>query len=185
MNYQSIPLSQLLTEYKELNTESLYRPVAVGRYGIRTRESIYKKELSKDYSKNKVIEKDTLTIGMGSKQIDVGILSENNRYSVSPAYHTFRISSVDSDYLRYCLEYRNQDMSERYMIASARQGKTIDFKRWLTYQIPVYDKDAQLDIVYELDTIHETIDKLSESLNSFDELIKSRFMCQEVAAWIQ
>ena len=44
------PLSEYLTEYKELNVDNLYRPVAVGRYGIRTRESIYSKELAADYS---------------------------------------------------------------------------------------------------------------------------------------
>ena len=180
MDIKHIPLNDILKEYKEINTQSLYKPVAVGRYGIRTRESIYKKQLAKDYSKNKVISKDTLTVGMVSKQIDIGVLSENNKYSVSPAYHTFYINNVDSDYLRYCLEYRNNDMSERYMIASARQGKTIDFKRWLTYKIPVYESKKQLDIVYELDTIHEAIDMLTSKLSMLDELVKSRFMCQEV-----
>ena len=109
-------LDEFLTEYKEKNVDNLYKPVAVGRYGIRKREDIYSKELAKDYSKNKLIFKNTLTIGMGSKQIDIGILSDNETYSVSPAYHTFRINGIDSDYLRYCLETRNPDMSERYMI---------------------------------------------------------------------
>lgn len=175
MDIKHIPLNDILKEYKEINSNSLYKPVAVGRYGIRTRESIYKKELAKDYSKNKVISKDTLTIGMGSKQIDIGILSENNKYSVSPAYHTFNIENIDSDYLRYCLQYWNNDMSERYMIASSRQGKTIDFKRWLTYEIPVYKRKMQIDIVYELDIIHEAIDKLCSKLSMLVELIKSRF----------
>ena len=86
------PLSRFLAEYKELNTDNKYRPVAVGRYGIRSRESIYSKELAKDYSKNKLIYKGTLTVGMGSVKMDIGILSDNEVYSVSPAYHTYRIS---------------------------------------------------------------------------------------------
>ena len=180
MKYKIIPLNNILKEYKELNMDSQFKPVAVGRYGIRRREDIYKKELAKDYSKNKVIYKDTLTIGMGSKQIDIGILSENCKYSVSPAYHTFKIENIDSDYLRYCLNYLNDDMSERYMIASARQGKTIDFKRWLEYGIPVYEHSKQLDIVSELDSISEIIEGLKTNLNTFNQLIKSRFMCQEV-----
>jgi type I restriction enzyme S subunit len=75
--------------------------VAVGRYGIRTRESIYSKELAKDYSKNKVIGKNTLTVGMGSVQIDIGILTDDVKYSVSPAYHTYTITGINPDYLRY------------------------------------------------------------------------------------
>ena len=69
----NVKLGEILSEYKEKNTDNKYKPVAVGRYGIRTRESIYSKELAKDYSKNKVIYKDTLTVGMGSTQIDIGI----------------------------------------------------------------------------------------------------------------
>lgn len=79
-----MPLTQFLTEYTERNVTNEYRPVAVGRYGIRTRESIYSKELAADYSKNKLIYKDTLTVGMGSVQIDIGVLTDDVVYSVRP-----------------------------------------------------------------------------------------------------
>lgn len=59
-------LGDVIKEYKEKNTDNKYKPVAVGRYGIRKREDIYSKELAKDYSKNKLIYKNTLTVGMGS-----------------------------------------------------------------------------------------------------------------------
>lgn len=93
MHTDHLPLSSFLTEYKKLNSEGLYRPVAIGKYGIRTRESIYSKELAKDYSGNKLIWQGTLTVGMGAKQIDIGILSEDVLYSVSPAYHTYEIKN--------------------------------------------------------------------------------------------
>lgn len=114
-----MPLHGFLSEYTERNINNEYKPIAVGRYGIRTRESIYSKELAKDYSKNKLIFKDTLTIGMGSVQIDIGILSEDETYSVSPAYHTYRINGINPDYLRYCLECWNQDMFIRYVKKAA------------------------------------------------------------------
>ena len=63
-------LNQLIEQYTDKNNDNLYEPVAVGKYGIRKRTDIYMKELSDDYSRNKVIYKDTMTIGMGSKQID-------------------------------------------------------------------------------------------------------------------
>lgn len=171
---QFYPLSAFLTEYSEKNDGNKYRPVAVGRYGIRPRESIYSKELAKDYSKNKLIHKNTLTVGMGSVQIDIGILTEDITYSVSPAYHTYRITGIDATYLRYCLECRNQDMFARFVKRGSRQGKTIDLKRWLTYEIPVYDMVRQAEIVDRLDRILGLIEKRREQLLQLDQLVKSR-----------
>ena len=170
------PLSEYLTEYKELNTDNKYRPVAVGRYGIRTRESIYSKELAKDYSKNKLIYKGTLTVGMGSVQMDIGILSDDTVYSVSPAYHTYRIAGIDYDYLRYCLQCRNMDMFARYMKRGSRQGKSIDLSRWITYEIPVYPAKTQAEMVVRLDTVQRIIDARRQELASLDDLIKARFV---------
>ena len=166
-------LDSFLTEYKEKNEGNKYRPVAVGRYGIRTRESIYSKELAKDYSKNKLIFKNTLTVGMGSTQIDIGVLSED---AVSPAYHTYRIHDINSDYLRYCLECRNQDMFVRYVKRGSRQGKSIDLKRWITYKIPVYPESVQAEIVKRLDSVKAILSLREQELNALDDLIKARFV---------
>ena len=171
-----VKLSSFLSEYTVRNTENKYRPVAVGRYGIRTRESIYSKELAKDYSKNKVIGKNTLTVGMGSVQIDIGILTDDVKYSVSPAYHTYTITEINPDYLRYCLECRNQDMFERYVKRGSRQGKTIDLGRWLTYEIPVCSEVNQQEIVSQLDFVESLITDRQEQLTKLDELVKSRFI---------
>ena len=173
---QFIPLKNYISEYKELNTTGEFAPVAVGRYGIRTRESIYSKELAKDYSKNKLIFKDTLTVGMGSVQIDIGILTDDVTYSVSPAYHTYRISGIDSDYLRYCLQCRNKDMFLRYVKRGSRQGKSIDLKRWLTYEIPVYSDVQQNEIVKNLKISEKIIEKRKLQLKYLDDLISGRFV---------
>ena len=169
-------LGNFITEYTERNSDNKFRPVAVGRYGIRTRESIYSKELAKDYSKNKLIFKNTLTVGMGSVQIDIGVLTDDVTYSVSPAYHTYMILGVDSTYLKYCLECRNQDMFQRFVKRGSRQGKTIDLKRWLDYEIPVYDLDVQLEIVDRIERAKEIIYLRQQELNKLDDLIKARFV---------
>ena len=174
MRYQ--PLSEFLTEYTLRNDNNQYKPVAVGRYGIRTRDSIYSKELAKDYSKNKVIYKNTLTVGMGSVQIDIGILTEDIKYSVSPAYHTYEIHDINPTYLRYCLECRNQDMFTRFVKRGSRQGKSIDLKRWLTYAIPVIDEQEQAEIVSVLDRVSMQISNRHEQLELFEQLVKSRFI---------
>ena len=173
---QFIPLKNYISEYKELNSTGEFAPVAVGRYGIRTRESIYSKELAKDYSKNKLIFKDTLTVGMGSVQIDISILTDDVTYSVSPAYHTYRISGIDSDYLRYCLQCRNKDMFLRYVKRGSRQGKSIDLKRWLTYEIPVYSDVQQNEIVKNLKISEKIIEKRKLQLKYLEDLISGRFV---------
>ena len=170
------PLKKYLTEYKELNGENKYRPVAVGRFGIRDRESIYSKELAKDYLKNKLIYKGTLTLGMGSVQMDIGILSEDVIYSVSPAYHTYKISDIDYDYLRYCLQYRNMDMFIRFMKRGSRQGKSIDLERWIEYEIPVYPLDIQFEIVRRLNNVQNVINLRQKELINMNTLIKARFV---------
>ena len=175
-NREFIPLQYFLTEYNERNKENIYRPVAVGRYGIRSRESIYSKELANDYSKNKLIHKNTLTVGMGSTQIDIGILTEEVTYSVSPAYHTYNITNINCSYLRYCLQCRNSDMFLRYVKRGSRQGKTIDLKRWLTYEIPVYNNDDQAFIVSTLDKLQSIISHRKQQLAKLDELVKGRFV---------
>lgn len=173
---QLCTLGTFLTEYKEKNKENKYKPVAVGRYGIRKRESIYSKELAKDYSKNKLIFKNTLTVGMGSTQIDIGILTDDIICAVSPAYHTYRVNGINATYLRYCLECRNQDMFVRFVKRGSRQGKTIDLKRWLKYEIPVWNAEMQIEIANKLDYVSNLIIARNEQIALFDELVKSRFI---------
>ena len=173
---ECIELSKFITEYKQKNEKNEFKPVAVGKYGIRTRESIYSKELAKDYSKNKIIFKNTLTVGMGSRQIDIGILTDDVIYSVSPAYHTYKISGINADYLRYCLMCRNEDMFKRFVKRGSRQGKSIDLKRWLEYEIPVYDVRDQEKIVLKLNKVTNVISMRRQQLQKLDELIQARFV---------
>lgn len=120
--------------------------MAVGKYGIRKRENIYSKELSTDYSKNKVIRKDTLIIGMGSTQIDIGILTSDDCYCVSPAYTTYRIRGIDSFYLQEYLIDLNTLLSVRYMITSARQGKAVNKEALMQHLLTVHSLEQQEQI---------------------------------------
>lgn len=180
-NIKKYALNEFLTEYKELNTDNKYRPVAVGRYGIRKRESIYSKELAKDYSKNKLIHKGTLTVGMGSKQIDIGILIEDEIFAVSPAYHTYEIQGIRCKYLEYCLRSKNIEMFSLYAKRGSRQGKSIDLKRWLTYKIPVYSEKDQIVIEENLNKINYVIELRRKQIDLLDELVKARFIGIEIS----
>lgn len=171
-------LLDLLTEYKETNKDSLYEPVAVGKYGIRKRNEIYKKELSDDYSKNKVIRNNTLIVGMGSSQIDIGVLSEDEIYSVSPAYHTYRINVqvVSSDYLDLLFKANNANYFKKYSIATARQGKKIDLKSLLNEMVDIPSFEKQDIIVGKIFDINELIRIEEKSLSLLEEMTKSRFV---------
>lgn len=175
MNYK---LNELLTPYKEINRDSLFEPVAIGKYGIRKRREIYKKELSNDYSKNKVIRKNTLSIGLGSNQIDVGVLTTDEIYSVSPAYNTFKIDTqkVCAKYLELSMKYNNSYFFKKHSIATARQGKKVDMVGLLGESINIPNIDNQLDVIKKVTSIEDKIQKEKEQLNYFNELIKSRFI---------
>ena len=171
-----VKLGDLIEEYSERNVGNKYKPVAVGKYGIRTRESIYSKELAKDYSKNKLIHKGTLTVGMGSSQIDIGILRDDGTYSVSPAYHTYKIKITNYDYLDYLLAANNNRMFSIYANRGSRQGKTLDLKRWLTDELYLHDEKDQKIIVQTLNTIKRLISQKEVELVKLDNLIKARFV---------
>lgn len=170
-------LNRILTKYSEKNTNN-YEPVAVGRYGIRKRSDIYKKELSNDYLKNKVIFQNVLIIGMGSVQIDVGVLKENLYYSVSPAYHTFKINTsiVLSEYLELLFLAKNSYYTKLYMIASARQGKKVDVEGLLNEIVEIPNLIKQQEIIDKINKINKLTRNYENQLQLLDEIIKSRFV---------
>ena len=145
-NVKNACLKNYLVEYSQKNSNNNLRLASIGKYGIRMRNEIYSKELSNDYSKNKVIFKDTLSIGMGSSQIDIGILSKDEQYCISPAYTTYKIVDINSDYLNEYLIYLNPLLSKKYMITGVRQGKSVNKTELLNHVIKVHSKVEQQKI---------------------------------------
>ena len=174
--WKRVKLGDLLEEYCERNTNNEYTAVAIGKYGIRKREDIYTKELSKDISKNKIIMKNTLTIGMGSNQIDIGILTDDCKFCVSPAYTTYKIKKCNSKFLEYYMEYLNPKLSDLFMIVSARQGKSVDKEGLLKYEVMLPPIGEQEKIVEILKTIDSIIEKYKSLLEEKNKFIKSQFV---------
>ena len=173
-------LGSFLSEYSEKNTANNLQSVAVGKYGIRKREDIYSKELSADYSKNKVIGKDTLIIGMGSTQIDIGILVDDERYCVSPAYTTYHIIGINSFYLQEYLIELNPLLSVRYMITSARQGKAVNKDDLLRHVLTVHSTDEQAQISMQFKSLYKRLQIEKEMLSALQRqkafLLKAMFI---------
>ena len=163
-NSKEYELGSFLSEYSKKNIENNLISVSVGKYGIRRRDEIYSKELSDDYSKNKVIEKDSLIIGMGSTQIDIGILSKDEKYCVSPAYTTYKISGINSDYLREYLIHLNSLLSKRYMVIGARQGKSVNKSELMQHVLLVHNIEKQLQVVDIFNAFYDKLQKEKDIL---------------------
>ena len=166
-------LGDILKEYSDRDNSSLNEVVSVGKYGIRKRDEIYSKELSKDISKNKVIYQNTLSIGMGSTQIDIGILLEDKTYAVSPAYSTFRIINIDAFYLKQLLLLLNKELSSQYMITGARQGKSVNKNELLNHIIMLPSFAEQTKIANFLSSIDSKIEQVQKQLASTKEFKKA------------
>ena len=120
---------------------------------------------------------------MGSTQIDFGVLTENEIYSVSPAYHTFKINTsiINSKYFEYLLQAKNKRYTQKYMIASARQGKTVNLKDLMKESIEIPSFDEQELIIERIALIGKLMKNGENELNLLNELIKSRFVRQEAS----
>jgi len=168
-------LGELVEEYTKKNDEE-YQPVAIGIYGIRKRVDIFSKSLTNNIRVNKVIFKNTLTFGLGTKQIVFGILLDNQYYSVSPAYKTFKIFSkqIVPSFLNYLLILENKKLSSKYMIISSRQGKSVNIKELLQHKfiIPPTLKEQE-KIADVLSTLDKEIDLLKLELEEYKKLKKS------------
>jgi type I restriction enzyme S subunit len=173
-------LGSFLEEYSEKNVANNLQSVAVGKYGIRKREEIYSKELSADYSKNKVIRKNTLIIGMGSTQIDIGILTTDDCYCVSPAYTTYRIRGVNSFYLQEYLIELNPLLSVRYMITSARQGKAVNKEDLMKHLMTIHSENEQKEICQCFENLYSRLQIEKEMLSALQKqkafLLQSMFI---------
>ena len=173
-------LGSFLEEYSEKNVANNLQSVAVGKYGIRKREEIYSKELSADYSKNKVIRKNTLIIGMGSTQIDIGILTTDDCYCVSPAYTTYRIKGVNSFYLQEYLIELNPLLSVRYMITSARQGKAVNKEDLMKHLMTIHSENEQKEICKCFENLYSRLQIEKEMLSALQKqkafLLQSMFI---------
>ena len=172
-DWEEKKLGDMLTSYTNKDNSALNPVVAVGRYGIRKREDIYSKELTEDISKNRVIDKNTMVIGMGSKQIDLGFLLENEKYSVSPAYSTHHIHDIYPIFFKMLMEYNNSTLSSLYMVTGARQGKAVDKNGLLSYNVYVPTNiEEQQKIADCLLSLDDVIEKQKATLAAWKEMKK-------------
>lgn len=162
-------LGYYLTRKTEKVHEKNIEPVSVGVNGIRLRSEVFSKELSKDYSKNKIIVENDLCFGMGTNNIVFDVLLKNETYSVSPAYHVFGIENCDAHFLKLYLNVLNKKQSKKFMIVSARQGKSIDLSGLLNEKLYFPRIEKQEKFVRYIVGFDRNIETLKELLKLYQE----------------
>lgn len=145
------------------------KAVAVGVFGIRLREDIFSKELSNDYSKNKVISKNNICFGIGTNEIVYDILFEDKIYCVSPAYKVYEVVGVNPFIIKGILYVKKKEFSKKYMIISARQGKSVDFDGLLNEKIKLPSIEEQKAIAEILITADQEVNLLEKELEAMKE----------------
>lgn len=167
IGWSSKRLNDILFEKCERVAERIIEPVAVGVFGIRKRSEIFDKELADDYSQNKVLRKDQICFGIGTNSIVYDVLLSNDVFCVSPAYKVCNIKSANPYFLKLVLDINNKYLSRKYMIISARQGKSVDFdglfnEILLFPSIEIQDRIARMiqKVDYEISLHNQKIEKL-------------------------
>ncbi len=117
---------------------------------------------------------------MGSTQIDIGVLVEDKRYCVSPAYTTYHITGINSFYLKEYLIELNPILSVRYMITSARQGKAVNKDELMKYMLIVHSRDKQEKICMYFKSLYRRLQIEKEMLSALQKqkafLLQSMFI---------
>ena len=162
-------LKNLMREVCVLHNQKNAIVAAVGKKGIRNRNEIYYKELSKDYTKNKLVKTNEIAFGLANDRIVYGVNLSKNIYSVSPAYKVFSIYGCNSLFLNYFLDVNNRKLSLKFLITSARQGKSVDFIGLLNENHKFPPLEKQKEIAETLNTAKKEINLLRTLTNEYHE----------------
>jgi len=170
-------LAEILESKKDIVQNKNIKPIAVGEKGVRFREEIYYKELTRNYEKYKVFEYGDLCFGLGTKKMAVGVnVFKDKIFCVSPAYSVFRVKQeyYSIEYFDYLIKYYQQEQwSDKYLVQSVRQGKKVDVKRLSDSLIIAPPLSEQKAIAYVLSTIQEAVEKTKKVIEATKELKKS------------
>ncbi len=176
-----MPIGDIMIQYSEKNIND-YEPVSIGKHGIRLRSEVFGRQLNMDNKKNKVIYKDTLTIGMGSKTVDYSVLHQDNYYSVSPDYKTFNIScKIDTYYWDMYFKVLADKLFYLYAKENTRNGRRIDINSLLKHKVTIATNNSwvgyylsQIDNLIDTanvknNVLKDTHKEMINNLNTLDE----------------
>ena len=126
---------------------------------------------------NYLFDDELIIIGTGGKP---SCNYYNGKFAVSTDNFVLKTcQSIKPKYLYYYLRKDNLNILQQGFHGAGLQHIGKDYLNEI--DVPILDVEKQVDIILNLDKINDLIEKEKELLNDYEELIKSRFMCQEVA----
>jgi len=165
-----VKLGEVIEEVKEKVGNKYLEPVAIGIQGVKKRSEIYYKDLAEDYSKNKVFKSGNVAFGLGSNEMAIGVNTSNQDYCISPAYRVFKLKEQDALYFHYFLSFFKKVVGDKFLILSARQGKTVDFERLFNEYIPLPPLPEQRKIAEILETVDNAIEKTEKIIEKYKRI---------------
>lgn len=157
--WEVVKLGEVIEERDERVGNAELEPVAIGVQGVRKRNEIYYKDLSENYSNNKVFKYGFVAFGLGTNEMAIGVNVLNEDFCVSPAYKVFEIKNVDAIFFQYFVNFIKILFGNKFLTVSARQGKSIDFKWFLQENVILPSRPEQQRIAEILSQIDKTIEK--------------------------
>jgi len=106
----------------------------------------------------------------------------NVNFIYSTGFYSFYDERIDSRFLKYFFKSQYFNILKDKNCQGATM-KAINDDGISEISIPLYDKQKQEKIIDELDKLSNLINYNQIEIKNYEELIKSRFMCQEVAVW--
>jgi len=169
--WKKVKLGEVIKEISFKVEKTTLKPVAIGVSGFRFRDELYYKELTNDYSNYKIFPYGYLAFGLGTNEIVCGVnLYKGEVYCVSPAYKVFHIESSDIIFFHHFIDYFKHIWGDRFLVISARQGKTLDFKIFLQESIFLPQLPEQQKIAEILENIDQTIEKTDAIIEKYKRI---------------
>lgn len=134
-------------------------------------------ELGLKNSSAKLFEKETILYTIFATLGRVGILQFDATTNQAIAGIKIKDNSISTDYLYYYLRSLESYVKD---IGNGAAQQNINQTILKSFIVPVISKEKQSQICSELENIENVLLKKQHNLASLDELIKSRFMGQEV-----
>ena len=173
-----VELGDYITEYSVRNKTGEDIPVysVTNTQGF-CRDYFGKEVASKDKTTYKIVPRGCFAYN--PSRINVGSVDwqrNEERVIVSPLYNVFSVSpELDQQYLYYFLK---SDISLHYIrnaaTGSVRDNLKLDMLKKFPIELP--DLQTQFSIVKTIDSVVKVIELHKTMLNSFDDLIKARFV---------
>lgn len=181
--WKIVKFSQFLNAVSEKTGDEAIPEYSVTNAGIFPREKTFKKRLSKDSKKNKLVKKNNLVFGMSREILNWGLMKDIIG-GVSSAYHVF---SIDEDIVspQYVEEFMRSNIwyFKDLIRPGAREGQGIDKGALLSKNICIPPKHVYQEYVNirdSLTTVITNINKQSRTLAALRDTLLPKLMSGEI-----